>query len=197
MQGTIPAHSDLVGLRGRVEILVFQGDRLIDQQELRNIILTQGHREVLKSITSALPLSPRIINRMSVGDQGTIPADSTVAKVPTKDMTGLYHEVFRKDCENRVVVMDSTKNECMFIATFAASEIPLTAYSNPSQPRVNEVGLVLIDPSSTSGLDRDSVASPDLPEEDEVLFSIRCFKSIPFEAENDVSITIRYTIYME
>ena len=73
----------------------------------------------------------------------------------------------------------------------------MTAYSNPSQPRINEVGMVLINPVAASGVDRDPVTAPNTPPSDEVVMSIRCFKSIPFELANDVSITIRYTIYME
>lgn len=198
MLGKRPAHLDHIGLKGRVEIWAYKGTELFDHQDIQNIILDQGFAEVIRTISVTSPTTkPRIINRMCVGDQGTIPADPTVPKLPTRDMTGLHHEIFRKDIESRELTLSGSTNQCKFITTFAASEVATTAYSNPSQPRINEVGLVFIDPVAASGLDRDPVTSPDLPPSDEIVMSIRCFKSIPFELANDVSITIRYTIYME
>lgn len=90
-----------------------------------------------------------------------------------------------------------TVNECQFITTFDAVDVPLSSFANPSQPRVNEVGLVIIDPTAAGGLVRPPVAGPSPNQPDEVLMSIRCFKSVPFEIANDVSVTIRYTIFTE
>lgn len=184
-------------IKGRVEIWTYNNSELVEFQDLQNIILDQGHREIIRTLTSITPTTPRIINRMCIGDQGTIPANASVPKIPTREMTGLFHEVFRKDCETRTVQTSAGTNQCQFVTTFAASELPVTGYSNPSEPRVNEVGLVLIDPAAVEGLVRNPVASPTAPPSDEVVMSIRCFKSIPFELANDVSITIRYTISLE
>lgn len=95
------------------------------------------------------------------------------------------------------ITFSGTVNECQFVATFNAVDVPTTSFSNPSQPRVNEVGLVIIDPTAAGGLVRAAVSAPSLPQTDEVLLSIRCFKSVPFEAANDISITIRYTLFTE
>jgi hypothetical protein len=254
-------------MRGRVEILVHKGQTLIDYQDLKNIILFQGNGEIIRTLATIFPSTkPRIINRMAVGDQGTIPADSTVPKVPGKTSTTLFHEIYRKDIDSRVITINpgstfilsvslvfgspvgsvvsttglatgmsvtgvdippgtiitnvnsSTQftmsqpalatntesltfsgaaNEAKFVATFNAVDIALTAFSNPSQPRINEVGLVIIDPTAPAGLTRSPVTAPASPPTDEILMSIRCFKSVPFEIANDVSLTIRYTIFME
>ena len=164
MPGTNPARPDHVGLRGRVEIWAFRGTELFDHQDLQNIVLNQGFSEIIKSISVVSPVTkPRIIARMCVGDQGTVPADSTVPKTPTRDMTGLFHEIYRKDCESRELTTSGAENSCKFVTTFSAAEVQMSAYANPSQPRINEVGLVLIDPVASSGLVRPPVTAPDLP----------------------------------
>lgn len=192
-------HTDctFIKLKGRVQVSTYVKGALVDVQEHQNIILSQGHAEIIRTLVSVAPTAPRIVNRMCIGDQGTIPSNAAVPKVPTRDMSGLFNEIFRKDCEARTVRTEGATNECQFITTFSASELPSTAYSNPSEPRVNEVGLVLIDPAAAGGLVRPSVAAPEQPPEDEKVLSIRCFKSIPFEQANDVSVTIRYTISLE
>ena len=261
-------------LEGLVEIWAYKKDqdgtkRLFDYQKVRNIVLFQGNAEVIRTIASIDPSTkPRVITRMAVGDQGTIPSDSTVPKVPVKTAQNLFHEVYRKDVDIRALtlysplgftyvgntttgsqiisglssttgvvvgmsvtgtgipigavvaevitassvkisaVMTSTNtgininfagtiNECQFTTTFDAVDVPLTAFANPSQPRLNEVGLVIIDPTAAGGLVRAPVVSPDPVESDEVLMTIRTFKSVPFEVANDVTITIRYTIFTE
>lgn len=204
LKGAKGLYSDHIGLKGRVEIWAYRGKELFDYQDIHNIILYQGNAEIIRTISTVSPTTaPRIINRMCIGDQGTIPADTTVPKVPTKDLPqlistpGLYHEVYRKDVDSRLLTLSGATNECRFVTTFSAVDVALSAFSNPSQPRVNEVGLVVVDPVAVGGLVRPAVTAPDPAPSDEVVLSIRTFKSIPFEVANDVSVTIRYTIYME
>lgn len=261
-------------LEGLVEVMVYKkhasGKReLRDYMRVQNIILFQGNAEIIRTISTIDPATkPRVITRMAVGDQGTIPADSTVAKVPVKSATGLFHEIYRKDIDARTLTLYTpsgftyvgntsassniltglsstagvvigmtvtgtgipvgavvteiitsssvkisdpatstnssiniafagTVNECQFSATFDAVDVPVSSFANPSQPRINEVGLVIIDPTAAGGLARPPVVAPNANEPDEVLLSIRTFKSVPFEVANDVSITIRYTIFTE
>jgi hypothetical protein len=195
---------DVIGLQGKLELFAYRGKELVDYQESHNIVFYQGNAEVIRTLSTVSPsTTPRIINRMCIGDQGTIPADSTVPKVPTKDLpvlistTGLYHEIYRKDVDSRVQTILGSTNECKFIATFSATDIALSAYTNPSQPRINEVGLVIVDPVAPGGLTRLPVTAPSTPPSDEVIMTIRTFKSVPFEIANDVTVTIRYTVYME
>jgi hypothetical protein len=321
-------------LEGKVEILAYRRGELFYREECKNIILYQGQAEIIRALSTVSPgIKPRVIARMAVGDQGTIPSDPVVPKIPTKDLTGLYHEVYRKDIDvitptlykvydfsyqgtttagsNIITALQSTDgvvigmkvtgngipagtvvvailgptsvkmsnvatsaasaaqqinfkgvvNECTFVAAFNAAEVPIAAFSNPSQPRINEVSLILIDPRSTP-LPREAVAYPDaagivmpvtlqsgsatltglsstallvdnmkvtgpgIPDgtvllstsgstallsnpvtidganvqvnfTDEVPMTLRTFKSVPFEEANDISVTIRYTIYTE
>ena len=265
--GGLKSHANL--LEGRVEIQVFQKKVLVHREVLKNILLYTGMAEVIRGLTSSSPLTPRVITRMAIGDQGTLPSDSTVPKVPVKTMTGLYHEVARQDVDSATQTLYSptgftytgtttsgsntisslsstvgvtlgmvvtgtgiplgavvsnivnsttiqfsglpatstnnavnitfagTVNECEFLATFDAVSIPTTSFSNPSNPIVNEVGLVIINPSATAGVSRPPVYAPAANQSDEVVLSIRTFNSVPFLAANDVSIAVRYTLFTE
>jgi hypothetical protein len=89
-------------------------------------------------------------------------------------------------------------NECEFISTFYAADVATTAFSDPSNPVVNEVGLVILNPSSSPAYaTRAGISAPNANATDEVLFSIRTFSSVPFNAANEMSITVRYTVYTE
>lgn len=192
-----------LGLRGRLEIVAISrrtGEVLYNEKQ-DNIVLYQGNAQVVTTLFSTSPATaPRVVTRMAIGDQGAIPSDSQVAKIPTPDLTSLYHEIYRKDVDSSTQVLLGTTifpgdtNNCTLVSTFNASDVPLSAYSNPSTPVVNEVGLVIINPAAPSGLSRTPVIAPAAAASDEVLLSIRCFKSIPFLVADDVSVTIRYTI---
>lgn len=266
-------------LEGRVEILAYNKGVLFDRQVLWNIVLSQGLAEVMRGMSSSPyttptnTLAPRVITRMAIGDQGTSPSDSTLAKVPVKTMSALYHETYRQDIDSgaqtlysptgftvtgdtsttagtpagtliqnmdsvfgitvglaitgsgipantvvsSVVSSDSITisnpatlngtgttftivgalNLCEFVTTFNATDVNISAFTNPSNPVVNEVGLVIINPNISPGYARAPVTSPVAPSTDEVLLSIRTFKSVPFAAANDISVTIRYTLYIQ
>jgi hypothetical protein len=191
----VPSFQDRLRPEGIVEIFVYQKGKLVEVLEEKNIILWQGRAELIKTVSTTSPsLYQRVINRMVIGDLGTIPADSQVPKIPTADLGGLYHETYRKDISAKNIVTTLGENYCQYTATFNAIDVPLAAFSNPTAPRVNEVGLVFIDPQVA--IVRPDISAPNVVPSDEVVASIRCFKSIPFEAANDVSVTVRYTLYM-
>jgi hypothetical protein len=175
--------------------LDFSKVRVLDKFTLHNIVVNDGKDKVIQCLTTG---SMNVIARMVMGDRGTIPSDSTVPKSPTSDMTALYNNVYRADID--AVMLDiGTPNihEAKFIKTFSAVDVPITAFSNQAKPVINEVGLVTCDLISGSPLPRPPVAYPDAPPSDERLFSIRTFKTVPFEAANEIAVTIRYTIYIE
>jgi len=175
--------------------LDFSESGLISKQELMNIVVNQGKDRVINSLTTGFI---RTVARMSVGDRGTIPSDSTVPKVPTADQTEIFNEVYRDDLD--VTTLDigtPTVHEVKFIKTFSALDVPITSFSNQANPVINEVGLIMADLLGGAPLPRPPVASPALPDADEELFATRTFKSVPFEAANEIEITIRYTIFIE
>jgi hypothetical protein len=168
---------------------------ILESETLYNILTDQGKDRVLQSLTSGFI---RTVARMAVGDRGTIPSDPTVPKVPVSTMTGLYNEVYREDLDATVLNIGTPGvHEVKFIKTFSAQLVPITSFSNQANPVVNEVGLVMCDLLGGAPLPRTAVAAPSAPPADEVIFSIRTFKSVPFEAANDISVTIRYTVFIE
>lgn len=172
----------------------FSNVEILQHEDFKNIVFNQGKNRVIESLTTGFI---RVIARMAVGDRGTIPSDSTVPKVPTADMTGLYNEVYRDDVDTTVLNLTDDDHEVKFIKIFSAVDIPITAFSNQANPVINEAALIMCDLLSGNPLPRPAVAYPNTPDADEVAFSMRAFKSIPFEAANDISVTIRYTIFIE
>jgi len=174
--------------------LDFSGCEILSTESIKNIIVNVGKDKIVAALSTG---STDIIGRMAVGDRGTLPSDSTVPKVPVATMDALYNEVYRADVE--AVVLDvgtPTVHEVLFIKTFAAADIPITSFSNQAAPVLNEVGLITADPGEGI-FPRSPVIAPSSPPADERLFSIRTYRSVPFEAANDIAVTIRYTIFIE
>lgn len=198
--------------KGRVEVFVTAGGKptiskdgdigcygeckLLDYIDVHNIIVNIGKDSLISGLTSGTFLP---IIRMAIGDRGTLPADPQVPKVATDTMTALFNEVYRDDIDTYVLnVGTPTVHEVKFIKTFSSLLIPITAFSNQAAPVINEVGLITGDINGSGNpLPRPPVSFPNVPDADEKLFSIRTFKSVPFEAANEIAITIRYTIYIE
>lgn len=175
--------------------LDFSACQVLESLDLRNIIVDHGADGMINSLTTGF-VHP--IMRMAIGDRGTIPSDSTVPKTPVATQDALFNEVYRADLDAVVLNIGTPGvHEAQFIKTFSAAVIPLTAFSNQAAPVVNEVGLISADIISGPSFPRAPVASPAAPPGDESLYSIRCFKSVPFEAAEDIAVTIRYTIFIE
>ena len=176
--------------------LQFEDGQLLGKQVIENIILNAGKDRIVESIAEG---SIYKVSRMAIGDRGTLASDSTVPKVPDPlTTTGLYNEIYRADVEDSVLNIGLPGvHEIQFVKTFSAVDIPVTSFSNQAEPVVNEVGLVMIDISNPSGEDRPPVAAPNPVSSDEIVFSLRTFKSVPFEAANEIAVTIRYTIFVE
>lgn len=175
--------------------LDFSNCQLISKEDSHNIIVGIGKDKVIEALTSGFINQ---IARMAVGDRGTIPSDPTQPKIAQATQTALFNEIYRADVDTVTLDVGVTPgtHEVKFIKTFSATVIPITAFSNQAVPVINEVGLIMADLLGGTPLPRADVASPATPEADESLFSIRTFKSVPFEAANEISITIRYTIYI-
>ena len=175
--------------------LDFSRCNVIASQDIKNILVNIGKDQVINSLTTGF-VHP--IARMAIGDRGAIPSDSTVPKVPVATYDALYNEIYRDDLDATVLNIGTpAAHQVKFIKTFSALLIPITSFSNQANPVVNEVGLITADLLSGNPLPRASVSSPATPDADEKLFSIRTFKSVPFQAADEISITIRYTVFIE
>jgi hypothetical protein len=173
----------------------FFGTQILRTETLKNIVLNAGKDRVVESLTTGLF---RTIARMAMGDRGTIPSDPTIPKVPVETMSALYSEVYRADMDVTTLNIGTPSvHEATFIKTFSALLVPLASFSDQANPVINEVALIMADLFAGDPLPRAPVAAPAAPPADEELFAIRTFKSVPFEAANDISVTIRYTIFLE
>jgi hypothetical protein len=178
--------------------LDFSGCEVLDTIKKHNILVNIGKDAVIQSLTTGFI---KTLARLAVGDNGTLPSDSTVPKTPVPTMTALYNEIGRADADAVVLnVGTPTIHEVKLIKTFSAADFPITSFFNQAKPVLNEVGLIMID-LGAAPLPRAPVYAPYTPSnkplDDELLFAIRTHKSVPFEASNDISVTIRYTIYIE
>ena len=213
---------DQIGLKGKVELFVTKGKvhylwgkkispsgiiggeiyssctldfsqaETLDKFVAYNIILDIGKDNVISSLVSG---NVQRIGRMAIGDRGTIPSDPSVPKVPPSDLSSLYNEVYRDDVDGTALDVGGTEHKVQFVKTFSAIDVPITAFSNQANPIINEVGLITYD-QAVQPLPRPPVAAPGVPPADEAVFSLRTFKSVPFEAANEISVTIRYTIFI-
>lgn len=188
-----PRDRDGIKVRGFVEIDVHCQGELVDKICSSNIILNSGKAEVIQSLTSG---TNRILARMAIGDRGALPSDSTVPKTPDASRTGLYSEIFRQDIEVTSVTTQDAVNEILLVSTFKAVDIPISSYSDQTNPVVSEVGLVMIDQITGAPLPRVPISAPNEFDPDEALFAMRTYKTVPFEAANETAVTVRYTIFI-
>jgi len=174
--------------------LDFSSAPLLSSEHVNNIIVNIGKDQVIQSLTTGF-VQP--IVRMAVGDQGTIPSDQTVPKIPTATQTTLFHEVYRADVDATVLNIGTpTVHQVQFTKAFSSLVIPLTSFANQANPLINEVGLITANLNLTP-LPRAPVAAPAAPLADEMLFATRTFNSVPFLAANQIAVTVRYTIFIE
>ena len=183
-------------------IIDFSDAPLVDHVEGKNIVVDGAKDLLIEALETGFM---KLIGRMSIGDRGTLPSDSTSPKVPKGDRSELFNEVYRTDIDQITktkIPTDSLLNvpgtyKIQFTTTFSALDVPLTAMSNQTNPVVNEAGLIMLDALGGNPLPRGPVSAPDSNDADEELFAMRAFKSVPFDQANELQITIRYTIGFE
>ena len=180
-------------IKGFVDISVYENGVLIDQICNPNIIVNAGKAEIINTLDDG---TNRVLARMAIGDRGTLPSDPTVPKTPDATRTTLYAEAYRQDVDDSIPTTVGSTNEILLVSTFDSVDIPLSAYSDQTNPVINEVGLIMVDLIGGNPLPRTPVASPTAADADEALFAMRTFKTVPFESANETSVTVRYTIFI-
>ncbi len=135
------------------------------------------------------------IFRMAVGDGGVPPAELFNPKLPDATWPGrttLFHEVIRQDVS---VFSRPTSQSMRFVGSFNSTDADPTSYSLAAKV-VNEACLIIGDGILTVGGDKKQVnkTPPDTADLDEVMMSMRTFKSASFDPAEDVTITIPWTI---
>lgn len=131
--------------------------------------------------------------RMAVGDGGVPPAELFNPKLPDATWparTTLFHEVIRQD----ISVFDTPTFASMrFVGSFNSVDVDDTSYSLAAKV-INEAALIIGDGVLTVGGDKKQVnkTPPDSIDADEVMMSMRTFKSASFDPAEDVTITITW-----
>ena len=129
------------------------------------------------------------IFRMAVGDGGTPPAELFNPKLadgtwPAR--TGLFAEILRQDIS---VFSTPTAASMRFVGSF--NSVGVTSH-NLAAKVINEAALIMGDGVLTVG--GDPRQAPTAPDPDEVMLSMRTFKSTSFDDAEDVTITITWTL---
>ena len=137
------------------------------------------------------------IHRMAVGDGG-VPAGELFNPIlpdatwPAR--TGLYHEIIRQD----ISIFDTpTVNSMRFVGSFNSVDVNTSSYSLADRV-INEACLIIGDGALTIGGDKKQInntdTGPDVVDADEIMVSTRTFNSSSFDAAEDVTITITWTL---
>lgn len=135
------------------------------------------------------------IFRMAVGDGGVPIGELFNPKVPDATWparTDLFHEVFRQDIS---VFTTPTSASMRFVGSFNSVDVDVTSFSLVNRV-INEAALILGDGVLTVGDDPKQVnkVPPDTIDADEIMVSMRTFRSVSFDPAEDVTITITWTI---
>lgn len=133
------------------------------------------------------------IFRMAIGDGGVPPGELFNPKLPDATWparTALFHEMLRQDIS---VFETPTSASMRFTTNFNSTDITPTSYSL-SDKVINEAALIIGDGVLTIGGDKKRVQDGDTPDADEVMVSMRTFKSASFDEAEDVTVTIVWTL---
>lgn len=136
------------------------------------------------------------IFRMAVGDGG-VPVgelfNPILADATWPARTNLYHEIIRQDID----IFDApTSNSMRFVGSFNSIDVDVSSYSLLDRV-INEASLIIGDGVTTIGGDKKQInksPGPDTVDADEIMLSTRTFNSASFDAAEDVTITITWTL---
>lgn len=135
------------------------------------------------------------IFRMAIGDNGVPAGELFNPKLPDATWparTELFHEVIRQDIS---VFSTPTSSSMRFVGSFNSVDVDETSYSL-SDKVVNEASLIIGDGVLTIGEDKKQInkVPPDTVDADELMMSTRTFKSVSFDPNEDVTLTLTWTI---
>ena len=184
---------DGLSFRGEIRLEFFdRNGRLVNVIEDKNFIVDLGHELVIDILTGTV--SSKIF-RMAIGDNGTLVGQPYVAKTPDATWparTGLFHELIRRNIDT--TSQPSTKT-MRFLASFQSGDIDNSSFS--SSPKfVNEAALIVSSGLET-GQQQINKTVPDSLDPSENMFSIRTFKSQPFDPASTLTLSIAWTIFVQ
>jgi hypothetical protein len=180
----------------RIEVRDRNG-RLLDVPcDDKNFIVDLGLQRAIEILAGDLWIPARRIFRMALGDQGAVIGSPFTPKVPDATWparTGLFHEVTRRDIGS---FSHPTTKSARFSTTFNSSAVDVSSFS--SLPNiVSEAALIIRDPTGAPFADTQiNKAPPDVLDPSESMFSMRTFKSTPFDPADAVVLTAMWTVFI-
>lgn len=184
---------DGLSFRGKIKLEFFdRHGKLINVIEQKNFIVDLGHELVVDILTGTV--SSKIF-RMAIGDDGTVTGQPFVPKTPDATwptFTGLFHELIRRNIDTTT---QPTTKTMKFLATFASADIDNTSFS--SSPKVVNEACLVISSGSETGQQQINKTVPDSLDPSENMFSIRTFKSQPFDPADTLTLSITWTIFVQ
>jgi len=135
------------------------------------------------------------IFRMAVGDGGCPAGELFNPKLPDATWPardGLFHEILRQDV---AIFSTPTTTSMRFVGSFNSTDVDPTSYQLADRV-INEASLIAGDGVLTVGGDKKQIhkVPPDTADPDEVMVSMRTFKSASFDLAEDVTITLTWTL---
>lgn len=133
------------------------------------------------------------IFRMAVGNGGAVLGSPLTPKLPDETWparTALFGEVIRQDVS---AFSKPSDTGARFVGTFNSTGIAEASFGGDDEV-INEAALIIGDGVLSVDKDPKEVRNGDIVDADEVLFSMRTFKSAPFARAEDVTIQITWTI---
>ena len=187
--------TDDLSLRGEIKVQVFDKHGvLVSEFEDKNFIVDKGH-EIANNLLNGT--FNGLVGRMGIGDQGTLSGQPYVPKTADATWparTALFHDVIRKDLDSATPGL-SLKNTRYLCSFTSASIAPASFTSSPYL--INEASLWLIPRvagiPAVYGVEQASTGF----NANQYMFSMRTFKSQPFDPADTLTLTIAWTIYVQ
>lgn len=187
---------DGLNFRGNIKLEFFdKNGKLINCIEEKNFIVDLGLEaviDILEATTTTSSIGNRIY-RMAIGDDGTLTGQPYVPKVPDATWpakTTLFHEVLR---QSRDTATQPTSKSMRFVTSFASADITPSSFTS-SPYVINEAALIISDGTQTT---KDEIPQGYTPDSSESIFSIRTFKSQPFDPADTLTLTVAWTIFVQ
>lgn len=186
---------DTLSFRGEIRVELYDRDgNLLNVEEDKNFIVDLGHELVVDILTGTVTAGTRIF-RMALGDDGTLSGQPFVPKTADASwpaLTAPFHEVIRQNLNSPT---QPTTKSMKFTTTFSSVDIDDTSFST-SPKSVNEAALIVSDGTQT-GQQQVNKVPPDTLDASEKMFSIRTFKSQPFDPADNLTLAISWTIFVQ
>jgi len=184
---------DKLSFRGEVRFeFSDKNGKIIRVIEDKNFIVDLGHELVVDILSGSVGSK---IFRMAIGDQGTVSGQPFVPKTPDATWparTGLFHELIRL---NNGTPTQPTSKSMRFLASFQSANIDTTSFS--TSPRVVNEAALIVSSGSETGRQQINKTPPDPLDPSENLFSLRTFKSQPFDPSDTLTLSVAWTIFVQ